>query len=346
MSRALRSFTAPFVLLSTVTFLVAALPALADTAATPTMTLAPVTVTDWKAVYGRIEARDRLPARARLGGTLVELTVAEGDLVTAGQALARVVDAKIGFQKSALEAQREAISAQLVNAEAELKRGQDLLKQGVTTAQRLDALRTQVDVLNGQMASVSAQINAVTQQEAEGVILAPMAGRVLDVPLAAGAVVMPGEEVALLSGGGTFLRLAVPERHATRLIEGDTLRIDGPAGPQEGRIARVYPLIENGRVVADVEVPGLPDRFVDARVLVNLPIAERQALMVPLTALRSQAGLDFVAVAGPDGPLMRVIVPGQVQDVDGTAMVEVLTGLVAGDTVLTIAPLVEGASHD
>ena len=52
-----------------------------------TLTLAPVKVTDWKAVFGRIEARDRLPARARLGGTLVELAVNEGDLVTAGDVI-------------------------------------------------------------------------------------------------------------------------------------------------------------------------------------------------------------------------------------------------------------------
>ena len=59
--------------------------------------LAPVTVTEWKAVYGRIEARSRIPARARLGGTLVSLDVGEGDVVTAGQVLAQVVDAKIDY---------------------------------------------------------------------------------------------------------------------------------------------------------------------------------------------------------------------------------------------------------
>ena len=37
--------------------------------------LAEVSVTEWKAVYGRIEARSRIPARARLGGTLVSLEV-------------------------------------------------------------------------------------------------------------------------------------------------------------------------------------------------------------------------------------------------------------------------------
>ena len=50
---------------------------LASPLAATAQPLAPVEVTEWKPVYGRIEAKDRLPARARIGGTLVELTVAE-----------------------------------------------------------------------------------------------------------------------------------------------------------------------------------------------------------------------------------------------------------------------------
>jgi RND family efflux transporter MFP subunit len=301
------------------------------------LTLAPVQVTDWKAVYGRIEARDRIPARARLGGTLVELTVVEGDLVTAGQPLARIVDEKLAFQLSAVDAQLDAAKAQLENAQVELKRGEDLLKQGVTTVQRLDGLRTQVDVLIGQIASITAQRRVIEQQATEGEVLAPVAGRVLQVPLAKGAVVMPGEAVATLGGGGIFLRLAVPERHAANLHEGDTIQIEAASGPQTGTLARVYPLIENGRVVADVEVAGLPDTFIDARVLVRLPVGTHSALMVPATAVMLKSGLDFVST----GSQLRVVVPGVHEVVGGIDMVEILSGLQPGDVIET-----EGAQHD
>lgn len=301
----------------------------------------PVQLTDWKAVFGRVEARDRLPARARLGGTLTELAVKEGDMVAAGDVLARITDQKLVFQLSAIDAQRSALAAQLANAEAELKRGEDLLARGVTTAQRMDALRTQVDVIKGQIAAVEAERRVVEQQSAEGAVLAPAAGRVLDVPVAAGAVVMPGEVVATLGGGGIFLRLAVPERHAAFLAEGGMIQIEGTAGPQEGRLERVYPLIENGRVIADVAVPGLPEDFVDARVLVRLPVASRIALVVPETALVSRSGLDFVSVAEGDTIALRAVVPGGREVIDGVAMVEILSGLVPGDRVET-----DGAGHE
>jgi RND family efflux transporter MFP subunit len=323
----------PISAFSLIALFLGAVPAFADS-----VTLAPVSITEWKAVYGRVEARDRIPARARLGGTLVSLSVAEGDVVAQGDVLAEIVDEKLGFQLAALEAQGQALAAQLANAQTELTRGEELLAQGVTTAQRLDALRTQVDVVTGQIAALEAQRQVVAQQAAEGAVLAPVAGRVLDVPVAQGAVVMPGEAVAQIGGGGIFLRLAVPERHAANLTEGDAIQIEGADGVAEGRLVKIYPLIENGRVVADVEVAGLSDRFVDARVLVRLPVGKRAALLVPEAALVTRGGVDFVGIEGAG---LRAVVPGARVSIEGAAMVEVLTGLQAGDVVVADAAAAE-----
>ena len=310
-------------------------PFFAGFATAQTLALQPTTITEWKAVYGQVEARDRIPARARLGGTLVDLSVVEGDTVTAGQPIGRIEDEKLAFQLSALTAQRGALDAQLSNAQVELTRGESLLKQGVTTAQGLDALRTQVDVLKGQIAALDAQADVITQQIKEGTVLAPADGRVLDVPVSKGGVVLPGEAVALIGGGGTYLRLSIPERHAPSLHAGDKIEISDGGATQSGTLSRVYPLIQNGRVIADVDVAGLTDSFVDARVLVRLAVGQRDALMVPATALSSTGGLDFVGVQGASGPMQRSVVPGEHQTVGGVDMVEILSGLEAGDVVVS-----------
>ena len=315
----------------------AVLPLFGTCAWADTPALQPMQITEWKAVYGQIEARDRIPARARLGGTLVDLTVVEGDLVTAGQPIGRIEDEKLGFQLTVLAAQKGALGAQLANAQAELARGESLLKQGVTTAQGLDALRTRVDVLKGQIAAMNAQADVISQQEKEGTVLAPADGRVLDVPVSKGGVVMPGEVVAILGGGGTFLRISIPERHAASLHQGDTIQIAEGDAARTGTLSRIYPLIQNGRVVADVELSGLSDRFVDARMLVRLPIGQRSALMVPASALSSIAGLDFVRVEDAAGPVQRSVVPGEHQVIGGVEMVEILSGLAAGDHILPTA---------
>ena len=291
-------------------------------------------VTDWKAVYGRIEAKDLIPARARLGGTLIDLTAKEGDLVQAGQPLGKVVDEKIGFQINAIDAQLTALAAQLANAQSELKRGQELKTRGVLTTQQLDALQTQVDVYMGQIEAQKASRRVIEQQATEGEVLAPISGRVLTVPVAKGAVVMAGETVATIGGGGFFLRLSVPERHATAMAEGDEISIETAAGPKTGRLAKVYPLIETGRVTADVEVADLDSAFVDARVLVRLPLAKREAIRIPAALVTTRSGLDFVTVEKDGAREIRTVVPGDHVTVEGTDMVEIVTGLMGGETVV------------
>ena len=304
---------------------------LAAPAFAETVTLAPQTVTEWKPVYGRVEAKETVPARARIGGTVTELSVTEGDLVEAGQAIARVHDDKISFQIAALDAQIEALDAQLATAQTELERGEALVERGVATVQRLDQLRTSVDVTRGQIAATRAQRAVIEQQAAEGQVLAPATGRVLTVPVTKGAVILPGEPIATVGGGGFFLRLAIPERHAGTLSEGAELRIATDSGEVGGRIAKLYPQIENGRVIADVDVEGLDTAYVGLRLLVTLPVGSREALLVPAGAVETRGGIDFVRL---DGGSERAVVLGEPVTRDGTAFVEILTGLAAGDKVV------------
>lgn len=57
-----------------------------------TLTVAQQPVTDEKAVFATVESISVVPARGRIGGTVVQLAVREGDRVTAGQAIATIGD--------------------------------------------------------------------------------------------------------------------------------------------------------------------------------------------------------------------------------------------------------------
>jgi RND family efflux transporter MFP subunit len=307
----------------------------AGTAFAGTLTLTPMPVTEWKAVYGRVEARDMVPARARLGGIVVELGVTEGDIVKAGQKIARVRDEKLAFQIAALDAQLRALKSQLETAQAELDRANVLVAKGVVTPQRLDQLKTAVDVARNQTAATEAQRAVVVQQDAEGDVLAPVEGRVLSVPVTRGAVIMGGEMIANIGGGGFFLRLSIPERHAYTLKQGAEIKINANGQESAGKLVKIYPQIENGRVVADVEVDKLNTEFVDARVLVEVPVGERQALVIPKAAVATRSGIDFVTVAVGEEKLERTVILGEAIKGEDADTVEVLTGLQAGDVVVT-----------
>jgi RND family efflux transporter MFP subunit len=312
-----------------------ALLSVAGVAQAANLTLQRVVVPEWKAVYGQVEARDSVLARARIGGTIIDLRVTEGDTVRTGDVVAVVKDDKLDFQIKAIDAQLLGLKASLKNAQAEFDRAERLIKSGAATAQRLDQLRTEADVVRNQIAATEAQRSVVVQQQSEGQVLAPSDGRVLRVPVTNAAVVMPGEAVADIGGGGFFLRLAIPERHAVSLKQGSEIRIATAGRSLSGILAKIYPQIENGRVIADVEVSALDTDFVNARVLVELPIGSRQALVVPRSALTTRSGIDFVTVSENGQPVERAVVAGDVIDITGTDGIEILTGLQPGDIVVT-----------
>ncbi|APX22150.1 MULTISPECIES: efflux RND transporter periplasmic adaptor subunit [Salipiger] len=300
-----------------------------------TTEITPQPVTAWKSVFGQVETRVEIPARARIGGTIVALDVTEGDRVSAGQTLARVEDDKLQYQLDSFDAQLESAQAQLETAQSELARGEALQERGVITTQRLEQLRTDVEVITSNISNIRSQRLVVEQQVSEGDVLAPEEGVVLSVPVSRGSVVTMGETVAQIGGGGTYLRLNVPERHAGDLSEGDELVITTTGGEKTGTLVKLYPLIEGGRLQADVEVAGLDARFIGRRVPVRLPVGEREALLVPENALSRAGGLDFVTVETPDGPRERVVVPGETVTRGGGTFREILTGLEPGDMVVT-----------
>lgn len=304
-------------------------------AAAGSFELKPVTITEWKAVYGRVEARTNVPARARLGGIVIALTVSEGDQVKAGQVIATVRDDKLAFQIAALDAQLRALESQRDTAQSELARTKALVDKGVLTPQRLEQQQMAVDVVLNQISATEASRAVVVQQQAEGNVLAPADGRVLTVPVTMGAVIMAGEPVATIGSGGMFLRLAIPERHAGKLKTGADIRITAEGRPLSGKLAKIYPEIVNGRVIADVDVDDLESGFVNARVLVEVPVGERAALLVPKAAITTRSGLDFVTVQLGEEQAERTVILGESVTGGVGDAIEVLTGLAAGDRVVT-----------
>jgi RND family efflux transporter MFP subunit len=302
--------------------------------------VAPVEVEETKAVFGKVESRDAVPARARIGGTVREIRVDEGSEVAEGDVVAIIVDDKLALQQQAADARVQALTSQLGNAQTELDRAEQLLQSGNTTQARVDLARTQVEVLTNQLAAAEADRAVIAAQAAEGDVVAPASGRVLRVPITEGSVVLAGEEIALVAGGGYFLRLALPERHAGEIVEGATVSIGDRPGPSAtgttngtGRLAKIYPQIEDGRVLADVEVEGLGDYFVGERTLVRIPVGKRSVLSVPPTAVITRHGVDYVHLAG-EPPAEVAVILGPSFEQDGESRVEVLTGLRPGDQVI------------
>ena len=88
-------------------------------------------------------------------------------------------------------------------------------------------------------------------------------------------------------------------------------------------------LIQGGRVVADVEVPGLGDYFVGERTRVFIDTGKRKAIMIPASLVYRRAGVNYVRLAGGDE---IVVQPGEPHD---GGEIEILAGLRDGDKLAT-----------
>lgn len=287
---------------------------------------------DPKAVFGTVQSVDVAAARARIGGTVRKLEVDEGSAVKAGEVIATVDDPKLPLQLVAVDARLRSLESQRKLAETDLDRVAKLRQTGAATQARVDEAQTNLDVIRSTAAATQAERAVIAEQLAEGAVLAPADGRVLKVAVTEGAVIMPGETIALIAAERYVLRIELPERHARFIKQGDTVHV-GRRGLQtgdepavEGTIRQVYPQMESGRVIADVEVPGLGDFFVGERALVHVGTGARPAIVVPRRFLLQRYGVTYALVKG-EGEVM--VQSGQHLGDE----IEVLSGLRPGDVL-------------
>jgi RND family efflux transporter MFP subunit len=325
------------------TVVLAAAAAVPQAAFTAEFVVRAITVPEMKAVFGQVESRTVVPARARIGGTIREIRVSEGSEVKEGDVIGVVIDDKVALQLAAADAKIAALRSQLANARTELERAQQLVTQGVATQSRLDAARTALEVATNQVAAAEADKAVIAQGAREGDVLAPATGRVLTVPITAGSVILAGEAVARIASGPYYLRLSLPERHAAEIAEGAAVEVTArgrtqasgqPEATVRGRIVKVYPEIADGRVIADVDVSGIGSYFVNERTLVSIPVGKRSVLAVPPNAVMTLYGVDYVSVAAASGPMDVAVILGETFQSNGETLLEILTGLKDGDRIV------------
>lgn len=298
-----------------------------------TITLSAAPIADMKAVGAEIATRDQAEALARIPGTLVRLSVRAGDMVTRGQRIGLVVDARLGYETGAYAAQVAAAQAQAAQADADLARVRDLYNNKVYAKARLDQAVAAARAANAQVAAASAQRNASASVAGQGAVLAPASGRVLRADIPAGSVVAPGMSIATVTAGPPVLRLTLPESTAGAVHVGSRVTIADPAFPggRQGTVTQVYPAVTAGQVRVDATVSGLTTQLVGRRVSASVEVGTRRALVVPRRFVKTRYGIDQIDLV--TGGKQISAVPVQTAPTADPDKVEILSGANAGDTL-------------
>ena len=308
-------------------------------AAAETLTVVERSIADEKAVFATVESISVVPARSRIGGTVVQLNVREGDAVKRGQAIAVVGDQKLVLQLKSLDAQIEALQAQANQAQIDFTRTEGLVERGTVPRIKLDETRTALNIAENGLRARTAERAVVDQQLSEGQVLAPEDGRVLKRLIVIGSVVLQGDPVVMIAQQDFKLRLRIPERHARLLKAGDRIRVEGAELTEQsskwGVIDLVYPQIEEGRVVADAKVEELGEYFVGDRLRVWIAGDERPAFVIPSSYVKTRFGIDYVQLRQGDRAIDVPVQRGrELPTPELPNGLEILSGIRAGDQLV------------
>ncbi len=292
-------------------------------------------IIDYRPVVSRIEAADTATARARLQGVVTKLAIDEGDLVKAGDVVAIIADDTLGPQISALKSRIDGLNARINQAEQDLQRNEALFAEGFFPRAKLDEQRTSLDVLKRNLAAAISERRALVARQNEGRIIAPADARVTKVNVVEGSVVSPGEIIARFATLDGLVRMALPERHAAQIKEGETVSLRLPSRDnvvKSATIIKIYPELRDGAVIADATVEGGLNALVGERVDVLAPVGERRAILIPKNYVVTRYGIDFVRVKVGDR-FVDAPVAIAAPLLDDDQQYEILSGLRAGDLI-------------
>lgn len=273
---------------------------------------------------GSIEANEQVEIRSEISGIVEGIYFQEGSNVSKGQVLFKVNDSELRAQLS------QANTKEHLAAENERRAKLLLQKEAVS--------QEEYDVARAEYASAKAQIQLIKAQIAKTSVRAPFSGKIGLRSISPGTYISPSLLVAkLVNTNKLKVTFSIPEKYASQVKMNSTLtfKVAGSAQEYTAKVYAIEPEVEIAtrtlkvRALAENKNGKLfPGTFAD----VELPLDIIQdAIVIPTEAI----------IPIQDGKKVFISNNGMAKEVKvetatrTDASILVLSGLKAGDTVLT-----------
>ncbi len=288
---------------------------------------------------GPLVAPQTAMVRAKAGGTLLNLTVAEGSRVQAGQVLGRIELADLASRVAERGAQLESARATLAQAERAHANNERLAAQQFISPSALDSSRAALETARAQLNAAQASLDTTRVGLRDASLLAPISG------IVARRHAVPGEKLAAEQQVLTIVDLATLElagsvgtHEVGRIAPGMAVevQVEGVDQPVAGRIARIAPAAEPGTRSIGVTIAlANPKETLRAGqyALARATLADdADRLTLPASAVGNTSGQDHVWVIEAGVLARRAVTLGRKDAREGR--VEVLQGVTPASQVL------------
>ncbi|HMI42924.1 MAG TPA: efflux RND transporter periplasmic adaptor subunit [Gemmatimonadaceae bacterium] len=319
----------------------------AERAKTETMVVGPENITvatngsimTGPSISGTLEPEREAVLRAQVSGSVLQTYADQGQAVNAGAVLARI-DAS-GIQDAYTSARAGLVAARNAAdvAAKDLARNQKLLAAGAIAERDIDQSRRASIAAQAALEDANSRLASAEKAYRSTTVTSPFSGVVSERPVSPGDVVQPGSALfTVVDPSSMRLEASVPAEQLASIRIGVPVNftVSGYPGRQfVGRITRINPTADptTRQVRIYVSIPNAGRALVGG-LFANgrMSSATRMGLVVPASAVDVRGSAPTV-MRVKQGKAERVQVQIGLSD-QSSETIEVISGLVAGDTLL------------
>ncbi len=290
------------------------------------------------ALSGALKAVNSAFIKARVPGELQGLTVREGDLVKAGQTVARVDATEYASRVKQAQEQADSAKAQIEIAQRQFDNNRALVDQGFISKTALDTSSSNLVSAQANHKAAMASVEVARKSVEDTVLRSPISGVVSQ------RLAQPGERVGIdarvleiVDLSRLELEAAISAADSVDVAVGQSasLQIEGASQTITGRVVRINPSAQAGSrsvllYLAIANPAGLRQGLFAQG---TLGTAQRSMLTVPLTAVRTDKPAPYVQTIENRQVVQRTVELGPRGDADGELMVGI-TGVAENTFVI------------
>ncbi|MBI2771840.1 MAG: efflux RND transporter periplasmic adaptor subunit [Burkholderiales bacterium] len=301
-------------------------------------------------VSGTLRAVNSAVVKARAAGELQGLAVREGDVVKAGQVIARVDPADSVSRVRQAQEQADSAKSQIDIAQRQWDNNKALVDQGFISKSALDTSMNNLSAAQANHKAALASVDMAKKGLDDTVLRAPISG------LVSQRLAQPGERVGIDAKVVEIVDLSRLELEATlsaadsvdvRVGQEAVLQIEGSNRPIAAKVVRINPSAQAGSrsvlaYLAIADGSGLRQGLFAQG---TLGTGKASALAVPLSAVRTDKPAPYVQVVENNQVAHKAVTAGARGESGKDVMVAV-QGVAPGAVVIKgyLGPLREGTA--